>query len=140
MIMLSKSGIHAINALIRLAGRPADYTGVQALAEATGAPRGYLGKLLQQLTRVGLLESQKGLGGGFRLKRSPASISLFDIVSPLEDIQRWSLCVLCRDECNSENPCSMHSHWAPVRNTYLDMLHDTTLDQLSEVPNRKGIR
>ena len=82
--MLSKSGIHAVRALVVLAGLPVgEYKGASSIADETGAPRNYLGKLLQLLSRRGLVESQKGLGGGFRLSQSSGNISLFDVVDAI---------------------------------------------------------
>ena len=132
--MLSRSGIHAVRALVKLANEPAQYCGAQSIAAATGAPRNYLGKLLQQLARRGIVKSQKGLGGGFRLARDPRDITLHDIVEPLEDLGRLSQCILAHDVCNTENPCAIHSRWALVREAYLDMLNRTTLADLQSGP------
>lgn len=109
---------------------PSHYAGAQSIAAATGAPRNYLGKLLQQLSRRGIVESQKGLGGGFRLARDPAEITLHDIIEPLEDLGRLTQCILGHDDCNRDAPCAMHSRWVPVRDAYLDMLTRTTLADL----------
>ena len=132
--MLSRSGIHAVRALVKLANEPAKYCGAQSIAAATGAPRNYLGKLLQQLSRRGIVESQKGLGGGFRLARDPSEITLHDIVEPLEDLSRLSQCILAHDACDTDNPCAIHSRWAFVRESYIDMLNRTTLADLQAGP------
>jgi len=107
--MLSRSGIHAIRALVVLSGlRVGEYRGTTTVADAIGAPRNYLGKILQLLAKHGLVESQKGIGGGFRLARAPKEISLFDIVEAIEDVSRWSACILGRPGCSNENPCAVH--------------------------------
>jgi DNA-binding IscR family transcriptional regulator len=41
-----------------------------------------------------LVQSQKGIGGGFRLARDPGAISLLDVVEPIEHVSRWSGCIL----------------------------------------------
>lgn len=132
--MLSRSGIHAVRALVELSRDPSHYCGAQTIAAATGAPRNYLGKLLQQLSRRGIVESQKGLGGGFRLARDPADITLHDIIEPLEDLGRLTQCILGHEGCSSETPCAMHSRWASVRESYLGMLSSTTLADLQTDP------
>jgi Rrf2 family protein len=106
------------------------YAGAGAIAREIGAPQNYLGKLLQTLSREGLVESQKGLGGGFRLARDPRAISLYDIVEPIEQISRWSGCILGRPACSEENPCAIHHRWKKVRDTYLQMLMQTTIADL----------
>ena len=69
--MLSKTGLHAVRAIVALARLPGGaYAGAGRIAQEISAPQNYLGKLLQSLADEGLVESQKGLGGGFRLARS----------------------------------------------------------------------
>jgi Rrf2 family protein len=100
------------------------------IAKEIGAPQNYLGKLLQALAREGLVESQKGLGGGFRLARDARQISLIDVVEPLEHVSRWSGCILGRSECADANPCAIHNRWKTVRDAYLHMLRRTTIAEL----------
>jgi Rrf2 family protein len=129
--MLSKTALHAVRAVLALAKLPADtYAGAGAVAREVGAPQNYLGKLLKALADQGLLKSQKGLGGGFRLARDPDQITLFDIVEPIEHISRWSGCILGRPQCSEINPCAIHERWKAVRDSYLRMLRETTVAEL----------
>lgn len=133
--MLSKTGIHAVRAVVALAELPEDtYAGAGSIAETIKAPRNYLGKLLQLLARDGIVESQKGLGGGFRLARQPEEIKLLDIVEPIEHVSRWNSCILGRDACSEENPCAMHNRWKVIRDAYLELLNDTTIADLIKKP------
>lgn len=130
--MLSKTGIHAVRAMAALARlRPGEYAGAGAIAEAIRAPRNYLGKLLQTLAREGLVESQKGLGGGFRLARAPETITLLDVVEPIEHVGRWNRCILGNPECSGERPCAIHHQWKEVRAKYVDMLRGANLANLN---------
>jgi Rrf2 family iron-sulfur cluster assembly transcriptional regulator len=129
--MMTKTGLHAVRAVVALAKLPEGvYAGAARIAREIGAPQNYLGKLLQVLAREGLVESQKGLGGGFRLARAPEDISLFDVVEPIERISRWSGCILGRSECSDGDPCAIHNRWKAVRDAYLHMLRRTTIAEL----------
>jgi Rrf2 family protein len=129
--MLSKTGLHAVRALVALARLPAGaYAGAARVAQEINAPQNYLGKLLQTLAEEGLVESQKGLGGGFRLARDAKKISLLDIVEPIEHVSRWSGCILGRPECSEAHSCAIHDSWKNVRNAYLNMLQRTTVAEL----------
>lgn len=135
--MLTRTGMHAVRALMALARLPhRDYAGVAHIARAIAAPQNYLGKLLKVLADEGLLESQKGLGGGFRLGKDAQEISLFDVVEPLEHVSRWAGCILGQKECSDEAACPLHEQWKGVRGAYLRMLTETTLADLV----RKGER
>jgi Rrf2 family protein len=129
--MLSKTGLHAVRAIVALAKLPdGAYGGAARIAQEIGAPQNYLGKLLKALAEEGLVESQKGLGGGFRLARDPQEISLLDVIEPIEHISRWSGCILGRPECSETDPCAIHNRWKAVRDAYLRMLRRTTIAEL----------
>jgi DNA-binding IscR family transcriptional regulator len=114
-MMLSKSGIHAVRALMVLAELPeGTYAGAVSIAERIGAPKNYLGKILQQLSREGLLVSQKGMGGGFRLARDPKDISLLSVGAT----------------CSEDDPCPIHDRWKTVKEAYLELLTETTIADL----------
>jgi Rrf2 family protein len=129
--MISKTGLHAVRAVLALARLPVGaYAGAVKVAQEIDAPQNYLGKLLQGLAREGLVESQKGLGGGFRLARDPRKITLFDIVDPFEQLSRWAGCILGRAECSDADPCAIHDKWKAARTAYLRMLQTTTVADL----------
>lgn len=131
--MLSTSGVHAVRALIALASLPEGrYEGSAVVAQQIGAPPNYLGKILQSLSRAGLVVSQKGMGGGWALGRAPETISLMDIVAPIEDVARWRGCFLDRADCSDHDPCHVHEAWAPVRDAFLQFMEGTTLRRLLE--------
>ncbi|MGA2259214.1 MAG: Rrf2 family transcriptional regulator [Thermoguttaceae bacterium] len=133
--MLSKTALHALRAMTVLAELPEkSFAGAVDIAKAIHAPRNYLGKLLQSLAEAGLVESQKGKGGGFRLARQPAAITVFDVVEPIDHVGRWRGCFMGRSECSCENSCVVHSRWQAVRDAYLAFLQDTTLADLAQQP------
>lgn len=130
--MMSRTGIHALTALTALAElAPGAYAGAADIAERISAPRNYLGKLLQRLAETGLLESQKGKGGGFRLARDPHTITLYEVIEPIEHVSRWLGCFLGRAECSDCAPCAVHQRWGKIRDQYLDFLRETTLADLA---------
>ena len=88
------------------------------------------------LSRRGLVESRKGLGGGFRLTRPAEGISLYDVMAAIEDIGRWTECAFSDGACSQETPCMVHSRWSQVREAFLSFLRDTTIAELAA--NRPG--
>ena len=137
---MTRTGLHAVRALVVLSRLPRGANaGAGQIAREIGAPRNYLGKLLQVLTHHGLVESQKGLGGGFRLAREPRRISLFDVVEPIEHVSRWSGCILGHAECSEEQSCAIHDQWGKVRNAYLKLLNRTTIADLAAKGELKAL-
>lgn len=102
------------------------------LAVQTSVPPAYLSKVLLVLNRAGLVEATRGTGGGYRLSRPAAEISLMDIVDPLDNVSRLGECIMGLNECSEENPCAMHDWWKRVRDDYLAMLRQTSLADVTE--------
>ena len=131
--MISKTGIHAIRALSALTKLPEGvYAGAVDVAQQIKAPRNYLGKLLKILADEGLLVSQKGKGGGFRLARDASSISLYEVMDPIDHISRWSGCLFEGGACSPKSPCALHSRWGKVRDGYLQFLRETTIADIAQ--------
>jgi Rrf2 family protein len=129
--MITKTGLHAIRALAILAKLPeGEYAGAARVARMIDAPENYLGKLLQSLVPEGLVVSQKGLGGGFRLARDSHSITLLDVVEPIDHVSRRTGCFLGWRECSDRDPCALHHQWKAVRTAFLNMLARTTIADL----------
>ena len=69
--MLTQTSEYALRAMVYLARKGENhYAGVKEIASATDVPSNYLAKILQQLARARVLDSQKGFGGGFRISPS----------------------------------------------------------------------
>lgn len=128
--MLSKTALSAVKALAALAELPdGKYEGAASVAERIGAPQNYLAKQLKALGRIGLVESQKGLNGGFRLGRPARKISLFDVVEPIDQVSKWDGCFL-GGSCHGDTPCAVHKRWEAVRRAYLGFLTNTSIMEL----------
>lgn len=128
--MLSTTALHAVRAMGELADlEEGRYAGAVAIAEKIGAPRNYLGKLLQSLSSHGLVDSRKGAGGGFRLARPADSITLYDVVEPIDRVSRWNGCFLGNRSCNGT--CRIHRRYGPVREAYLSMLRESTIEEVA---------
>ncbi|NOX57169.1 MAG: Rrf2 family transcriptional regulator [Planctomycetes bacterium] len=135
--MLSKTGIHALTAMAALAElRPGAFAGAADIAREIGAPPNYLGKLLRTLADAGLLESQKGKGGGFRMARDPAKVTLAEVLEPIEHISRWTGCFLGGVRCSDDSACAVHERWKRVRDVYLSFLEETTVADLTNSASR----
>lgn len=122
---------YAIRALAHMATLPpGERILARDLAAATSVPRQFLGKILHRLARLGMLESAKGRGGGFRFARAPETIALAELVEAVEGEDIMKMCVLGLDQCNDSQPCPMHDQWKTFRDRLRDRIHAATLADL----------
>ena len=122
---------YAIRALAHMATLPpGERILARDLAAATGVPRQFLGKILHRLARLGMLESAKGRGGGFRFAEDASAITLANVVEAVEGENVMKLCVLGLDECNDSQPCPMHDQWKAFRDRLTEKVHSATFMDL----------
>ncbi|MGP1346106.1 MAG: RrF2 family transcriptional regulator [Phycisphaerales bacterium] len=107
MKLLSDACEYGLRAVLWLAQRPGQAQKVREIAEGTKAAPGYLVKVLQSLTKAGILSAQRGSLGGFTLLRNPAELTVLDIINAIDPIERIETCPL-GIEAHGECLCPMH--------------------------------
>jgi FeS assembly SUF system regulator len=103
------------------------------LAGETGVPLPTAQKLMQKLAGAGLLSSLRGTGGGFKLTRPAAAISLADIIEAIEGPIAMTPCVETgRHDCGLEGSCQTKPHWGAINGAVRGALAAVPLTQLAE--------
>ena len=105
------------------------------LAELEHLPLSYLEQIAGQLRRSGLVQSRMGAHGGYLLGRSPASVTMAEIVTSLEGSLAPVSCLAEGEaECHSEGEeCSAHSLWERLQDNITATLQATTVADLMTV-------
>ena len=134
--MFSLTTQYAIRAVVLLAynldARP---LGNGVLAEKAQIPASYLSKILQGLARSRIVESRRGVGGGFWLARSPEEITLLDVVNAVEPIVRIKGCPL-NLESHRERLCAVHARLDEAMAQVEKVLSESTIADLLREPSR----
>ena len=131
VVLMSAAARHCGAALIE--GR----LNAGVLADETGVPLPTAKKLVSRLTAAGLIESTRGVGGGIRLARPPALISLADIVEAVEGPLAITCCTIADNhDCALESGCRVKPHWGVVNQTIRSALDDVSLASLSSLPKQ----
>lgn len=103
------------------------------LADETGLPLPTVQKLVSRLSAAGLIESARGTGGGFRLARPPAAISIADIVEAVEGPIAMTACVEGgRHDCCIEAECRVKPAMSAVNGAVRGALAALPLTSLVE--------
>ncbi len=132
--MLTITSQYALRALAHLAKLPDGKVMLgRDLAAATDIPPNYLSKMLVALRNAGILDTARGTGGGYRLKKAAQEIYLIDVVELFETVSRnQPMCLLSgAHACNEASPCSAHTIWRDLRATYMGFLVSTPLSALA---------
>jgi len=133
--MFSKACEYAIKAVLHIAhkSRSDERVGVKDIAKAIDSPEAFTGKIMQQLSKSGLVKSIKGPSGGFWMgedERKSANIK--DIVKVIDGDKLYTECGLGLKQCNDNKPCPVHEQYKEIRDALVKMHTETNLDELAE--------
>ncbi len=131
--MFSKTCEYAIRALLYIAQQSdaGHKVGFRQIAQAIDAPEPFLAKILQDLTRKGLLQSAKGPNGGFFV--ATMDISLAAVVRAIDGDKLFSGCGLGLPNCSETNPCPIHQQFKSVRAQIQKMLQSSTIGDFNDL-------
>ncbi len=128
--MLTKTDEYALRAVLYLArqdGRTP--TPANEIADALALPRNYLSKTLNRLAKRGVLESERGPRGGFRLTRPAHDVGVLDVVGDIAGLRPPELCEHDALTCVPGRPCPLHAWWARLAEGFTRMVERTTVDE-----------
>jgi len=130
--MISQTAEYALRAMVYLADHRAQTVTAETIAEGTEVPVGYLAKIMQGLTKAGLVRSQRGLYGGFRLLTPGVDLTVFEVVQAVDPIIRITTCLLGL-EGHGSNLCPLHrgidNATGALEMAFRTMTIDTLLNQ-----------
>jgi Rrf2 family protein len=143
--MLTAKGKYSLKALAHLAALDTQaMTQAIDIAEASGIPKKFLDAILGELRNAGIVQSQKGPGGGYRLARVPSEIRIGHVIrtidGPLAPIACASRTAYqpCRD-CSDVRACSVRLMMTKVRDAISDVLDRVTLADMIATGGRRNM-
>ncbi|MDX2036915.1 MAG: Rrf2 family transcriptional regulator [Isosphaeraceae bacterium] len=133
--MFSQTVEYALRAVAHLASTAPEARTTDQIATATKVPRAYLSKVLQALTRGAIVKSQRGLGGGITLVKSPDRLTILEVVNAVEPIERIRTCPLGLVG-HGERLCPLHRRMDDAMEKVESAFRDTTLAEILAEPTK----
>lgn len=139
MLRMTKQTDYGFVLLSHLAQEPERVVNAPDLAGESRLPLPMVSKILKLLARQGLLESHRGVKGGYSLARPPQEISAADILRALEGAVALTVCVDgTPGECDRESFCQVRRHWQAINEAVEGALGKVTLGDLA-LPATAGL-
>ena len=125
---------YALRAVVHLAHQAPEPRTTEQIAEATKVPKAYLSKVLQGLSRGGVVQSQRGVGGGITLRKSPIDLTILEVVNAVEPIVRITTCPL-GISTHGTRLCPLHRRVDQAMAMVETAFRETTLADVIDEPN-----
>ncbi len=129
---MTKQADYGIVLMTRMAGEPGRRFTAPELASATQLPLPTVSKILKHLGRDGLLDSHRGVKGGYALTRDPERISVAAMISALDGPIAVTECIDdVPGECSQEDVCRLRSNWQRITLAVRQALESLSLADLT---------
>lgn len=132
--MFSKACEYGIRATIYImaGSRDGKKMSTKDICREIEAPEYFTAKILQDLSKRGLVSSTKGPNGGFYFSGNQHKVTLMDIVDAIDGSKLFTGCGLGLKECSEEMPCPIHGQFGKIRGGLQKMLAETTIRELTD--------
>jgi FeS assembly SUF system regulator len=139
MLRVSKLTDYATVVMTVLAAMPDSVHSAQDLAEKARLEVPTVSKLLKQLAQAQLVESFRGVNGGYRLARGPERISIADIVIAMEGPIGMTECSAHTGMCGHEPHCGVRVNWRRINQAIAQALDSVTLSDMVKPAVKKPL-
>ncbi|EMR02955.1 HTH-type transcriptional regulator iscR [Cesiribacter andamanensis AMV16] len=131
--MLTKTSEYAIRSLMYIAihSSETNKVGIKEVASELELPLHFIGKILQDLVRKGIIASVKGPHGGFYLDRPASTITLMDVVRVIDGGEAFKRCGLGMKQCSDAHPCPLHEDFKVYRDGLARVFNKRTIHDLT---------
>jgi Rrf2 family protein len=132
MLKLTKKADYGLIALKHLAvvGR-AGTASAKEIADAYGIPLPLLAKILQKLTKTGLLTSLPGSSGGYKLAKRPEKISALEVIHAIDGPIILTTCFTAHGRCDQSDKCTVREPLRKVHEAIIDLLGKITISEMA---------
>ena len=126
--IFSKECEYAMKIMLYVAGQPFDkFVSGREIALNAMMPTEFVSGIISKLAVAGLLVTRRGPGGGVRLAKPRAQITLLDIIKVIDGTIVMDACIIGNAVCKEPFTCALHDSWEPVRRMIYAYFADITL-------------
>ena len=137
-MVITRATEYAVRTIIFLAQQPKDEIVLKKdICRTQDVTPAFLTKILQPLIKAGIVNSQRGVGGGFLLAKDPEDITMLDILQAEEGQLKLNHCLVDQDFCQRDAYCSAHEAWCNIQNSMAKVLKGYTVANLAHREKEK---
>ena len=127
---VTRKADYAVRCVLYLSRHPERVASVEEISGATLVPKSFLAKILQQLMKAGIVNSARGVKGGFQLAKKPKAINLLEVIEAIQGPSAANICAIDRKKCSLSRTCSVHPVWVEIREMAEKRLREENFEML----------
>ena len=129
---VTRESDYAIRSVLYLARQPFKKVSlVNEIADEYEIPRSFLAKILQKLVKAKIVQSYRGVKGGFSLAKQSREITFLDVLESIEGKFVINLCLADRKKCSFSRSCPSRDVWSTVQSNIITSLKKVNFEDLA---------
>ncbi|NPV27387.1 MAG: Rrf2 family transcriptional regulator [Firmicutes bacterium] len=130
MEIIKRNTDYALRALVYLALHSGTVVNAGEIAASEDIPIDFLQKIMQKFVRSGLVNSHRGVQGGFSLAKEPRQVNVLEVVETMQGKLAMNRCFLGKDGCPRAPKCRIKNNWRDMEQKFVEFLNGITLQDL----------
>ncbi len=131
-MFVTREADYAVRCVLLLSKEPQRIVSANEISKSMAIPRSFLSKILQRLSKKGIVKSTQGKSGGFQLAKKPGEINLLQVIEAIQGPSAMSACAIDEKVCSRSGTCTVHPIWVKLREEVEKRLRKKTFARLSK--------
>jgi Rrf2 family protein len=129
-MFVTREADYAVRCILVLS-KAADCTiSAAEVSKSASIPKSFVAKILQRLSKKGIIKSTQGIAGGFQLAREPGDINLLEVIEAIQGPVATNLCAVDNRLCDRSSTCVIHPIWVKLKQNTEEQLKEETFAKL----------
>jgi Rrf2 family protein len=131
-MFVTREADYAVRCILFLSKEPDRIVTAGEISQSASIPRSFLAKILQRLSKKGVVKSTQGIAGGFQLAKEPGDTNLLEVIEAIQGPVATNLCAIDNQLCGHSSTCVVHPFWVKLKRSTEETLKEETFAKLIE--------
>lgn len=127
---ITREADYAVRCILLLSREAGRVISANEISKSMSIPKNFLAKILQRLSKKGILKSTQGIAGGFELAKPPEEISLLEVIEAIQGPSAINVCAIDNKNCSLSSTCVVHPIWVKLRRDIEEKLREENFAEL----------
>jgi Rrf2 family protein len=129
-MFITREADYAVRCVLFLSQEAGRIVSANEISESMTVPKSFLAKILQRLSKAGIVRSTQGITGGFELVNKPARINVLEVIEAIQGPAAVNICAVDERNCDMSSTCPVHPVWVELRENIETRLKRETFAKL----------
>jgi Rrf2 family protein len=114
-MFITREADYAVRCVLFLSQEKGRTVSANEISQSMTVPRSFLAKILQRLSKNGIVRSIQGIAGGFELVNKPGKINVLEVIEAIQGPTAVNVCAVDEHNCDRSDACPVHPVWVELR-------------------------